>query len=126
MIQRCTLEGCVGWEDYGGRGITVCEEWRSDFEAFYEWSVEQGYEMLSGLQLDRQDNERGYSPENCRFVDSKTNARNKRNTVMVTAWGESKALPAWIEDPRCVVEYATAWWRIRQGWQPEEALGIRT
>ena len=122
MIQRCYMEGCIGWEDYGGRGITVCEEWRDSFEAYYGWAIGQGYEMLSGMQIDRIDNEQGYSPENCRVTDAKTNARNKRNTVFVTAWGERKALTAWMEDERCTAEYATAWHRIRTGVVPEIAL----
>ena len=122
MLQRCYLEGSDGWDDYGGRGISVCDEWRNSFEVYYEWAIANNYRMLSGLQIDRIDNDGNYSPENCRITDRKTNARNKRNTRFVTAWGETKALSAWDEDERCKAPYPTVWVRISKGWDPERAL----
>lgn len=64
--------------DYIGRGISVCEEWRS-FDNFCEWSSKHGY--AKGLQIDRIDNDRGYEPGNCRWVTSKQNTNNRRCTL---------------------------------------------
>lgn len=66
--------------NYIGRGISVCEEWQ-DFRNFYEWSVAHGYE--TGLQIDRTDNDLGYSPDNCRWVTQRENTNNRRNTRML-------------------------------------------
>ena len=60
----------------GGRGIRVCDEWLASFDAFQQWATQNGYRP--SLQLDRIDNERGYTPDNCRFVTPADNARNKR------------------------------------------------
>ena len=76
MKCRCYSKHHDSYGLYGAREITVCEEWRNSFEAFRKWAVANGYE--SGLQLDRIDNDKGYSPDNCRFVTRIANARNKR------------------------------------------------
>ena len=65
---------------YAGRGIIVCDEWRSSFKPFETWALANGYKP--GLQLDRIDNNGNYSPENCRFVTQTQNNRNRRNTVL--------------------------------------------
>lgn len=76
MKQRCHCDRHDSYPVYGGRGICVCDEWRNSFDAFYAWAMRSGYQP--GLQLDRIDNEKGYSPDNCRFVTAYENARNKR------------------------------------------------
>ena len=76
MKQRCYRESHKNYHLYGGRGIRVCKEWRESFDAFLDWAKRNGYR--SGLQIDRIDNEKGYCPENCRFVTPAENARNKR------------------------------------------------
>jgi hypothetical protein len=121
MHQRCEVPDAIGYPDYGGRGIFVAAEWAT-FEPFYLWSVDQGYEMLTGLQIDRIDNNGPYAAWNCRWVDSITNARNKRNTRFVRAFGEERPLAAWLEDPRCRVNYATLWARLKAGQNAEEAI----
>lgn len=80
IIQRCTDPNVDSYERYGGRGITVCAEWKTNRASFVEWALANGYRP--GLQIDRIDNNAGYSPENCRFVDSSTNCRNRRSTVL--------------------------------------------
>lgn len=79
MKERCTLKTHVAYKDYGGRGITVCEEWKNDFKKFYDWSIQNGYK--EGLTIDRIDNDKGYYPENCRWVTMKVQNTNKRNTL---------------------------------------------
>ncbi len=74
MISRCERPKTTHYKRYGGRGIKVCDEWRSSFEKFYRWAVDSGWE--NGLQIDRIDNNGNYDPENCRFVSSAENIRN--------------------------------------------------
>ena len=95
IFQRCTNSNSTGYKDYGGRGITVCEEW-SDFEKFYVWAIKAGYKK--GLQIDRIDNNGNYCPENCRWATPTENARNTRKNKMITYKGITKCLSAWAED----------------------------
>ena len=76
MKGRCHNERHQNYRLYGGRGIRVCEEWQESFDVFLSWAMQNGYR--SGLQIDRIDNEKGYCPENCRFVTCAENQRNKR------------------------------------------------
>ena len=66
------------FNDYGGRGITICEEWKNDFMSFYNWAMENGYEENKGLSIDRIDNDGNYEPNNCRWVSRNIQNRNKR------------------------------------------------
>lgn len=79
MKQRCHNPNHQHYATYGGRGIAVCEEWKKCFDAFVVWATSNGYQP--GLQIDRIDNDRGYSPDNCRFVTPVENARNKRKPL---------------------------------------------
>lgn len=77
MKSRCNNPKATHYEHYGGNEITICEEWKNDFQAFYDWSMSHGYE--EHLTIDRIDNDKGYSPDNCRWTDYRTQNRNKRN-----------------------------------------------
>lgn len=99
MISRCYNQNTKSFLRYGARGIYMCSEWRSNFEAFYTWAIASNWQP--GLQIDRMDNNGPYSPENCRIVTRKQNCRNTRRNRLLTAWGETKPLSAWLEDPRC-------------------------
>ena len=76
MKLRCYSSKHDSFPFYGGRGITVCDEWLNSFEAFCDWAIQNGYRP--DLQIDRIDNSRGYSPDNCRFVSVVQNHQNKR------------------------------------------------
>ena len=86
MIQRCHNPKHTAFKRYGGRGITVCDEWRNDFLAFYDWAIANGYDENAAFHqctIDRIDNDRGYSPDNCRWADAKTQNSNKSNNRKV-------------------------------------------
>ena len=105
---RCNNPNSQRYKDYGGRGITICPEWRSNFLTFYTWAIANGWER--GLQFDRIDNNKGYSPDNVRFVSHKINCRNKRTTLFYTHNGMTKTLPKWAEING--IKYRTLWHRV--------------
>ncbi len=78
MTQRCWDKNAINYPNYGGRGITVCKSWRN-FDNFAKWALVNNYS--DELQLDRIDNSKGYSPENCRFITRTENMRNTRVNI---------------------------------------------
>jgi hypothetical protein len=120
MKGRCGNPKDRHYANYGGRGITVCDEWKKDFVKFKEWAIAAGY--APGLHIDRIDNDSGYSPNNCRFVTQAKNNLNRRNSTSVNAFGESKTVKEWSNDARCVVSYKTLEARLRYGHDPEKAI----
>lgn len=80
MKSRCLNVKHKSFHNYGGRGITICEEWITDFESFQSWAVSNGY--TDDLQIDRLDNNDGYSRYNCRFITHAENSRNRRDTKL--------------------------------------------
>lgn len=76
MRNRCSNPNQKNYRLYGGRGIKVCEEWLNSFEAFYTWALNNGYSAK--LTIDRKDNDKGYTPENCRWVTQAEQIRNRR------------------------------------------------
>ena len=79
ILSRCNNPSNPRYHRYGGRGITICDEWRNDFATFDIWAKNNGYK--SGLQIDRIDNNKGYFKENCRWVSSKVNNNNKADNI---------------------------------------------
>lgn len=78
MKQRTTDKNSQAYRNYGGRGIKLCKEW-FDFVPFYDWAISNGYSDT--LSIDRINNNKGYYPDNCRWVDMKIQNRNKRTNV---------------------------------------------
>jgi len=108
MKRRCNNPENPGFYLYGERGITLCSEW-IEFQPFYNWAIVNGYK--DDLQLDRRNNDKGYSPDNCRWVTSKVNNRNKRTNRIITYNGESKLLKEWSE--YLGINYSTLRKRLR-------------
>lgn len=122
MKARCYNPRNISYSRYGGVGITVCDEWRTDFAAFKKWALSVGYN--DSLSLDRIDNsvrERGYSPENCRFVGIYEQANNKTNNYHVTYKGRTQTLPEWSRE--LGIKVTTLRSRLeRNGWDAERAF----
>jgi hypothetical protein len=81
MKNRCNNTNLKGYKDYGGRGITVCDEWLNSYSSFKEWAVANGYDDSAPrgkCTIDRIDNDGNYEPSNCRFVDSFVQVSNQR------------------------------------------------
>lgn len=94
MLYRCNNPNHSRYEDYGGRGITVCEEWH-DFETFYKWSVENGHSEK--LSLDRVNNDGMYEPSNCQWSSILEQQNNRRGNHIITINGESKTTQEWCK-----------------------------
>lgn len=85
LVQRCTNPKNKGYANYGGRGITLCDEWRNNYATFRDWAVSNGY--AHGLLIERIDNNKGYSPQNCTFSTREVQNNNKRNCRYVVILG---------------------------------------
>jgi len=90
MKARCNNPNVDSYTRYGGRGIKVLGDWNDDFNSFEKWALENGYE--EHLTIDRIDNEKGYCPENCRWLTNKEQCNNRRNTNKINFKGEEKSL----------------------------------
>lgn len=106
MKQRCQNPNCSAYHNYGARGISVCDDWQS-FETFCEWALSSGYEP--GLDLDRIDNDRDYTPSNCRWIKRKDNINNRRNTTFLTVDGITKPRTEWEESAGITPGIVKAW-----------------
>ncbi len=116
MVQRCTVVTTAGYENYGGRGIAVCDRWRESFEAFL---ADMGKRTSPRHSLDRINNDGNYEPGNCRWATAQEQRRNTRQNRVVEFRGESMPLVAWAE--RIGIHPATLKTRL-DAWPVERAL----
>ncbi|MDC6267224.1 hypothetical protein [Lysinibacillus fusiformis] len=98
MKQRCLNKNDFNYYNYGGRGITVCEEWcnKDSFINFYNWAMSSGYKDT--LTIDRIDNDGNYEPSNCRWTTLKVQANNKRSNTNYTYKNKTKTLTEWADE----------------------------
>lgn len=129
MYDRCYRPNNPSYQRYGMRGLTVCDRWNRDKQrtpgqAFSHFLEDMG-KRPENTTLDRIDNNKGYSPDNCQWSDRKAQANNRRNTVRVTAFGETKTVSQWTRDSRCVVNRNILDGRIKNGVVPEVAITVK-
>lgn len=118
---RCTNPKSHAYKDYGGRGINICDEWICNFETFFNWCLSNGWEQ--GLTIDRIDNNKGYYPDNCRFVNIITQARNKRNNREITYKGKTwHSVAQFCSDMK--LTYRRFYQRIKRGMSVEKAVSL--
>ena len=117
MRKRCLGEYHVQYNDYGGRGITVCVEW-NDFSVFQSWALDNGYS--DDLTLDRIDVNGHYCPDNCRWASYKEQSRNRRNNRIITYNGESRCSSEWAE--LIGITKDVLYRRLKRGWTIDKAL----
>lgn len=115
---RCLNKNDPHYERWGARGISICDEWRENFQAFYDWAMSHGYS--DDLSIDRIDNDGNYCPENCRWVTVKENNQNKRNCILITYDGITMSAAAW--SAKLGLGKDTIRQRYHKGWTPEECL----
>lgn len=118
MKERCNNINNSHYENYGGRGICVCEEWYNSFEAFRDWALLNGYRP--GLTIDRIDIDGNYEPSNCKWSTLKEQANNKTTSHFLYFNGEALTINQWAEKlgvDRCIIKD-----RLRLGWSVERAL----
>ena len=112
---------CPAYKWYGERGITICDEWKGTqgFIKFYEWSLANGYS--DELSIDRIDNNKGYSPNNCRWTTKIIQANNTRANRYLTHNGETHTIADWARIAK--MPYSTFAQRINKlGWDIEKAM----
>lgn len=128
MKGRCGNPNNESYERYGGRGITVCKEWKESFECFRSWALENGYQ--ENLTIDRIDGNKGYSPDNCRWATYKEQRKNEANRYTYSEYvpygkvyevdGASKTLKEWAKTVE-ITPQALAY-RIKRGMTIEDAV----
>lgn len=118
MKQRCYNPKVSNYHNYGGRGISVCDEWLDDFQAFYDWAILHGYEP--GLSIDRIDNNGDYSPSNCQWATRTEQSNNTRTNKQLTYDGKTQSISQWARELN--IGDGTLRTRLNLGWDVEKAL----
>lgn len=96
MINRCENPNNARYKNYGARGIGVCEEWRKHYEKYYEWAINNGWSK--GLSIERVDVNKGYSPENCKWIPKREQSYNKSNIVLIEHDGRKLTAQQWSRE----------------------------
>lgn len=117
MKSRCRNQGNKSYKNYGGRGITICEEW-NDYHKFREWAVASGYR--EGLTIERIDNNGNYEPTNCTWISRAAQQKNKRNIRATTLFGRTQTFTDWAKE--LGIKRKTVYGRIASGWSEEMAF----
>ena len=115
IVARCALPTCTGYQNYGGRGITVCDRWM-DFWNF----VADMAPRPAGMTIDRIDNDGPYNPENCRWASNETQGRNRRTNRLIEVGGKVMTLTDWAEQSG--IPHSSICSRLRRGWSESDAV----
>lgn len=117
MRRRCYNQNFAQYADYGGRGISVCDRWRHSYTNFI---ADMGYRPTPKHTIDRKDNDKDYSPDNCRWVLRVEQANNKRNNRIITAFGRDLTPAQWSKEYG--IHGTAIVSRLKCGWAPEDAV----
>lgn len=117
MKKRCLNPNHKSYLDYGGRGITICDEWQQGFEAFIR---DMGPKPSPRHQLERKDNDGNYCPENCIWATPKDQGNNKRTSRRICFNGSTRTLSQWAD--LCGIGITTLHARLKKGWPLNKAL----
>lgn len=120
MQDRCHSPSSKSFADYGGRGISVCPQWRGR-EGFIQFVRDAGPRPSRDYQIDRIDNDGNYEPGNVRWVPRDENARNKRNNRNLTIGGVTKCLAEWVRTPGAATKDIIRA-RLDLGWTDSQAV----
>lgn len=115
---RCLNANDPHYEKWGGRGITICNEWKDNFKAFYDWAMSNGYR--DDLTIDRINNDGNYESNNCRWIPHAEQALNKRTTHKLTYNGETRSCAGW--EKHLGIGKNVVLTRYKKGWSIEECL----
>jgi hypothetical protein len=118
MKDRCYNPNHARFNCYGGRGITVCTEWKKDFMSFYTWAMGNGYD--DDFSIERVNVNGSYSPDNCTWVSPSMQHRNKQGTLYATINGVTKPLANWAEENG--IPYKTIMSRFYRRWRGERLI----
>lgn len=119
MNARCSKIDHPYYNRYGGRGISVCEEWKNDFISFQNWAIATGY--TENLTIDRIDFNGNYNPTNCRWATQKEQQNNKSNNKFITYNGKTQTIAEWADE--FGINKSTLHARLKyQNWSIEKAL----
>lgn len=120
--ERCINSKSKAYKYYGGRGISICNEWVGEhgFENFYDWSMNNGY--AEDLTIDRIDTNGNYEPSNCRWVTQQVQMNNTRRNHYVEINGETRSLSDWARLYK--IDIGTVWSRLARGWSDIDAITI--
>lgn len=119
MLERCLNTNSKDYPNYGGRGIKVCQAWQDSYEAFY---LCMGPKPNPDYTIDRINHNGNYEPGNCRWANATTQARNRRNSIMIELDGETKNLSEWIVLLNKQDDAEAIYKKIQRGADPKEAL----
>lgn len=122
MIHRCYDTKNHKYYSYGARGIKVCDEWKNDYDTFYKWAIQSGYQI--GLWIERIDNNGNYCPQNCKWATRTEQMRNTRRTKHICYKGKIHSLAEWCEI--LDLYYPTVNGRLFKGWSVERAFDTPT
>lgn len=118
MKVRCYNKNYDRYKDHGGRGIRICDEWKDDFTAFYNWAMNNSYR--DDLSIDRIDNDGNYEPSNCRWVDRKTQCNNRRTNIFLTYNDKTQTIAQWCNELQ--IKESTVYTRHKRGFTDKECL----
>ena len=121
MRQRCENPNAISYKYYGGKGISVCSEWKN-FNNFCSWALQSGY--AENLTIERKNSDGNYEPSNCKWATNKEQQNNTSYNRLITHRGETLNITQWAE--KIGISRFTLYNRIRRGWDIEKALTTKS